>query len=229
MNKQKKIFPLIGTHMSIAGGLHKALLDGQSIGCTAIQIFVKNSRQWLSTTLTSEAITLFKEKKEETGIMVIAHAGYLINVASHSPEIEKKSIESLTQELERCDKLGIEYLVLHPGSYTNDLKEDSLYRISKNINQIYTTKNYNCSILLETMAGQGSSIGSSFEELAHIIQHLIIPNKIGICLDTCHLFAAGYIFNTQNEYNNLINSLDHIIGLKFVKELGRKRPSFKII
>src|SRR5438445_1706362 len=171
---------LLGAQMSIAGEMALAIERGESIGCTAIQIFTKSNRQWHAKAITHEETTSFKKAYQASSIQsVIVHAAYLINIGSPNEEIEKKSVHALEIELNRCVNLNIPYLVLHPGSHGNTDEESCLARISANIDKLLSTTS-DCTILLETMAGQGSSVGHTFEHLAQIIKHSKHKNRIGV-------------------------------------------------
>lgn len=208
---------LLGAHISINGGFYKAIERGESIGCTAIQIFTKSNRQWKTKELTEEEVSLFLEKKQKSFIKKInVHASYLINLGSPNKDVEKKSIEALKTELSRCDQLQIPYLVLHPGSHVNNGEEKCLKQITKNIKTIFKYKQYKTMLLLENMAGQGSTVGYSFEQLAYIVKNSEIKN-IGICFDTCHAFAAGYSFSTKKEYEKMWEHFDKTIEIKNLK------------
>lgn len=210
----KKVIPLLGAHMSIEGGLYKALERGASINCSTIQIFTSSNRQWYSKSLTQEEITLFKTTKKTTRIAcTISHCSYLLNLASDKKEIREKSIKALSEEIIRCQLLDIPYLVLHPGSRLSNSLEKACEYIATGIELAYQKANTtNPTLLLETMAGQGSSIGGSFRELKTIISR-VSSKRIGVCFDTCHVFAAGYIFNTKTTYDHMWETFDQEIGL----------------
>ncbi len=215
--KQKKV--LLGAHMSIAGDLSKALLEGASIGCTTIQIFTKSNRQWGAKQFTKEEIALFKKTQKETGIdPVICHASYLINLASASTDTYHKSVAALKEEVDRCAQLDIPYLVLHPGSAVSNSQEKAEEQIIQGLNQVLK-KETTVTILLETMAGQGTSIGSTFEQLAHIRHGVTHKHAVGFCADTCHLFAAGYDLSTPTHYHALWELFDKQLGLSHLKAI----------
>ena len=204
--------------MSIAGGLSEALTRGASINCTAIQIFTKSNRQWAPKEPTTEEIALFSKIKKETGIThIIAHASYLINMGSPDPDIHRKSVIAATKELKVCEDLGIPFLVIHPGAYTTSTPEQAIVAIAKGIEKILYHVPGSSMILLETMAGQGTTIGSTFKELASIRELISDKHRVGICLDTCHVFAAGYNMATQIGYTSLWKDFDTIIGLPHLK------------
>ena len=208
---------LLGAHMSIAGKPYQAIERGESIGCTAIQIFTKSNRQWKAKDLSEEGVSQFKKYWKDSSIRsIVAHASYLLNIGSPDRNTEKKSIEALEIELKRCAALDIPYLVLHPGSHANSDIDECLKRISKNLDYVLE-KVPHVNILLETMAGQGSQIGHTFEQLATIINESTHKRRIGICFDTCHAFAAGYDFRTEATYNQMWNEFDKKIGLHKLK------------
>jgi deoxyribonuclease IV len=216
--KKKHSF-LYGAHMSIAGEPAKAIERGELLGCTAIQIFTKSNRQWHAKPITDQQAENFKDAWKNSSIeSVIAHASYLINIGSPHKSIADKSVHALGLEMERCNQLGIPYLVLHPGSHSNTDVEESLKRISANLDSLFNTIPH-CSILLETMAGQGTNIGNSFDQLAQIIKHSKYKNRLGVCLDTCHVFTAGYDFTTEKSYKSMWKQFDTIIGINKLKAI----------
>ncbi len=209
---------LLGAHVSVSGGLDQSIYRGESIGCTAIQIFTKSNRQWHSKNITDEQANIFKETLKKSSIKeVVVHASYLINIGAANKEINDKSFESLKEELERCEKLGLKYLVLHPGNYQKNSEIDCLKKIAENLNNIFIQVPGNTTILLENMAGMGTSIGYKFENLANIIAQIKDKKRIGICFDTCHAFAAGYNFNNRSAYDSLWNEIKSILDLKLIK------------
>lgn len=216
----KKQTLLLGAHISIAGGYDKALKQAASIGCTTLQIFTKSNRQWAAKPITDDEANLFKKTGKELGLEnVIVHASYLINLASANKQVQEKSLHALIQELERCHQLGIRYLVLHPGSNGECKKEEGLQLIADGINNALEALNPDnkTMILLETMAGQGSTLCSTFEEIGIIRSLIDKKNYVGVCVDTCHIFAAGYDLRTKKEYNKTWDALDSAIGIENVK------------
>lgn len=205
----------LGAHESISGGLHKAFDRAVAVGCEALQLFVKSSRSWQAKKLTDEEIRLFRQKAAETGISpVVGHSSYLINLAAPQDSLWQRSINMLITELERCETLGIPYLVLHPGSHTGLGETEGLKRVAQALGQVHTaTRGFTCKILLETTAGQGTALGYRFEHLAWLLDHSPQADRLGICLDTCHLFAAGYDLRTREAYETTMNRLDASIGL----------------
>lgn len=212
---------LIGAHVSIMGGFDQAILRGEKIGATCIQIFTKNNRQWKFKNISNEeALKFIAQQKNSTIKIVVAHASYLINLGSTSSLVVEKSINALVHELQRCDILQIPFLVLHPGTMHDKDEKKSLEFIAKNINTaLQKAKPKHIMLLLETTAGQGSSIGNKFEQLAVIISHVAQKKHIGVCVDTCHIFAAGYNFDTSAAYKKLWRNFDKIIGLSKLKVL----------
>ncbi len=212
----KKI--LVGAHISIAGGFHKAIKRGEEIGCTAIQIFTKSARSWFAKKITREEIELFKKSWKASSIpSVVVHAGYLINIGSCKKSIERKSIKSLMEELQRCEMLGVTYLVLHPGASVGGEKEGCITRIAKNLDEVLETVNGKSKILLETMAGQGTNVGYTFEQLKKIRKLCKNKRRVGICFDTCHTFAAGYDISTPMGYKETMEHFDKVLGLGALK------------
>lgn len=209
---------LIGAHVSSAKSLHLAFARGESIGCTTMQIFTKSSRTWDAKPLTAIEIEQFIKRAQESPITnVVVHAGYLINLCSSNPENEQKSIASLIQEIERCAHLNIKYLVLHPGSHLGAGEKEGTEKIAHNLNHVLKNTDESVSIVLETTAGQGTNLGYTFEQLRDIRNLINDKKRIGICLDTCHIFCAGYDISTPESYKKTINLFDEIIGLSHLK------------
>lgn len=216
----KKRRLLLGAHMSISGGIQNAIISGASIGCTTIQLFTKSNRQWNAQPLTQEQIDLFKTTYKEYEVdPVVAHATYLINIASPDPKIMHASMSALAFELDRCQSIDIPYLILHPGSYTSGNREEGLARISKNLDTIFEKVPGPTMILLETMAGQGSVLCSTFEDIVFILANSKHKKRLGVCADTCHLFAAGYDLRTPESYHKTWDQFEKIIGLDYLKAI----------
>lgn len=214
----KKQRLLLGAHMSIADGLEKSIERGESIGCTTIQIFTKSNRQWQAKALNDEQTSLFRKTMAASSIYpVVAHATYLINIASADSKTAQQSIKALINELARCDQLAIPFLVLHPGSYGKGTREDGMRRLHENLEEVLQNSCAKTVIALETMAGQGSSLGSSFEELATLINDSSHKKRLGVCFDTCHAFVAGYDFRTPASYEKMWQLFDQTIGLNYLK------------
>jgi deoxyribonuclease-4 len=208
---------LFGAHMSIAGEISRAIERGESIGCSAIQIFTKSNRQWHAKPLAEKDVEAFKQAWKNSSVQsIITHGSYLLNIGSPNEDLEKKSAQALHVEFQRCADLDIPYLVLHPGSHTNTDEESCLARISKNIDTLLTEIGHG-TILLETMAGQGSQVGYTFEQLAQIIKQSDHKKRIGVCFDTCHAFVAGYDFRTEKSYHLMWEQFDKILGINKIK------------
>lgn len=210
---------LIGAHTSAAGGPQNALIEGKSIGATTIQFFTANQKQWKGKPLTEEKIELFKETLEETKIKkVMSHAGYLINLGSPDEEMLKKSRHAFREEVERCTALGLTFLNFHPGAALKGSKEECLDRIVESmlLMEDLLDVEETC-LLLETTAGQGTSVGSRFEELAYILKRTHEKIPVGVCIDTCHIFVAGYDIRTQQGWRKTLEEFDNVIGLKYLK------------
>lgn len=204
---------LLGAHMSISGGLYKAIIEGDRIGCTAIQLFTKNNRQWSFDTLKDEECQLFKETLRTSSIkVVVSHACYLINLGSQDKDVREKSIRALHAELMRCYQLGIENVVLHPGSAGGLPPEESLLLVAENLDKAFEGVPSSVHVALETMAGQGSSLGTYFEDLASIIHHVHHKHRMRVCVDTCHIHAAGYNIDSPDAYKRFWSEFDKIIG-----------------
>jgi deoxyribonuclease-4 len=206
----------LGAHESIAGGLHKAFDRAQSVGCETVQIFVKSNRSWAVKPLAEEDIARFKAKAEETGIgPVVGHTSYLLNLGTHDEALWAKSRDMLIVELERCEALEVPWLVLHPGSHVGAGEEAGLAQVARALGEVHAaTPGFRTRILLETTAGQGTSLGCRFEHLAWLMEHASEGERLGVCLDTCHVFAAGYELRTTTGYAATMEAFDRVIGLK---------------
>lgn len=208
-----------GAHMSISGGVSKAFARGQQVGCEAMQIFCKSERQWAAKPLPPEEIAAFKAEQARTGIgPVIVHDSYLINLAAPADELWEKSIAAFSEELERCALLGVPYLVTHPGAHTGSGEEVGLIREAAALNRIFSAGiGGETMVLLETTAGQGSALGNRFEHLARLFELVPHHHRLGVCVDTCHIFAAGYDIRTPESYTETFAALERIVGLERVK------------
>ncbi|RLC96865.1 MAG: deoxyribonuclease IV [Chloroflexi bacterium] len=211
----------LGAHESIGGGLHKAFERARSVGCDAMQIFVKSNRSWAVKPLTEEEITRFQARAEETGIHpVVAHSSYLLNLGTPKETLWQKSRDTLIIELQRCEALGVPWLVLHPGSHVGSGEEAGLARAAQGLGEVHAaTAGFRAQILLETTAGQGTNMGYNFEQLAWLLEHTPQGERLGICLDTCHVFAAGYELRTPAGYDETMMAFEQIIGLERLKAL----------
>ena len=215
--------PLLGAHMSVAGGLHHAFEHSRKVEGEALQIFTRNQRQWRAAPVSPEEAEAFLKAWREIGttaggetMPVASHDSYLINLAGNKPETEQRSIQALTEELARCQTLRIPWLIMHPGSHLGQGAEAGIKRCSRNLDTVFQQAggDNRVTILLENTAGQGTNLGRSFEELAAIIEASKHPERFGICFDTCHAFAAGYDLRTPEAYDQTFSTLDRIIGLK---------------
>ncbi|MBI3942454.1 MAG: deoxyribonuclease IV [Chloroflexi bacterium] len=206
----------LGAHHSISGGLDRAFLAGQESHCEALQLFVKSNRQWAVKALTDEEVDLFRQRQRETGLTpVVAHASYLINLASPNSELWERSRDTLQIELERCERLGISGLVVHPGSHMGSGEAEGLAQIARALGEIHARRpGYQSRILLETMAGQGNSLGGQFEHLAWLLQETTQGERLAVCLDTCHIFAAGHDLRSPGAYAETMKQFDDVIGLE---------------
>ncbi len=212
---------LLGAHMSISGGLYKAIERGESIGCTTIQLFTKSNKQWYAKKLTDEDINLFKETLKASSLSkkIMVHSAYLINLASKNPDIVRKSITSLTHELERCELLDIPYLVLHPGAHTGRGEEEGITKITEGLDKVFSAVPGESMILLETSAGQGTSLGHTLKQLRDIYDQSSHKDRIGICVDTCHIFSAGYDISTPSGYNAFWDEYLKVLGIRLLKAI----------
>jgi deoxyribonuclease-4 len=206
----------LGSHMSIAGGLDKAPLRGKQVGCDTIQVFTKSNRQWRAKRLSDQEVEAFKANLAATGIgPVVAHDCYLVNLAAPRRAVWKKSVTAFRVELERAERLGIPYLVTHPGSHAGAGEAEGLRRVTEALNALLAAlPGAGVRILLETTAGQGSSLGHRFEQLAAILAGVDQADRVGVCLDTCHVFAAGYDIRTPDGYRKTVEDLDACLGLR---------------
>jgi deoxyribonuclease-4 len=209
----------LGAHMSISGGVDKAVGRGQEVGCEAMQIFTKNSNQWKDKPLSPAEIKGFRDGCATAGIApVIAHSAYLINLAAPAEALYEKSIQAFLHELQRCELLGIPYLVVHPGAHMGTGEEQGLTRVAAAINRIHhAASNLQAKMALEVTAGQGSSLAYKFEHFAAILAQVDAPERLGFCLDTCHLFAAGYDFRTRQAYNRMMDAWDDLVGIERIR------------
>ncbi len=208
--------PLLGAHMSIAGEVGQALIRGQQVGCDCIQIFTKSSRQWASKPFSEAEIATFKRNLRETGIkMVIAHDSYLVNLGAPDDALRIKSVKGFVDELERCEALGVPFLVAHPGSHVGSGEEQGIKTIAKSIDEAHARcKGFTTKIALEITAGQGSNLGYTFQQMGQIFDAVTENERLRLCFDTEHAFAAGYDLRTDEEYEKTFALLDEHIGLK---------------
>ena len=207
--------PRLGAHLSIAGGLPRAVDRAEASGCQALQIFTKSAGQWRAREIPPEEIALFRRRVRQTKIRpVVAHNSYLINVAAADPVLRRKSIDALRDELDRAESLGLDALVMHPGSYTSGTESAGLKLIADALAEILESRpDIKTRILLEHTAGQGTNLGHRFEHLAEIIDRLGGSRRVGVCLDTCHLLTAGYDICSEPGYDETFRQFARIVGL----------------
>jgi deoxyribonuclease-4 len=201
--------------MSIGGGVHTAIERGCSIKCTAIQIFVKNNMQWFARPLARGEIRAFLDHRQRSELLsIFAHANYLINLAATNPQFLENSIRALSKELTRADQLELPFLVLHPGAHLGVGEEGGLDKILDSINRVFRKiPKVKTRIALETTAGQGSCLGHRFEQIAYIIENVRQPERLCVCLDTAHVFAAGYDIGSEAGVKKTFREFDRVIGL----------------
>ncbi len=211
--------PLVGAHMSAAGGLAKAVERAVGVGCRALQVFTKNSNQWAGKALDPDDAAAFRKASKEARIApLVSHSAYLINLASPDEATRKRSLTALVDEIERCDAAGIPYLVLHPGSHGGDGEATGLDRIARGLDEVaQRTPRSRTTILLETAAGQGASLGHTFLQLAKIRTRAVSKSRIAFCFDTCHVHAAGYDIVTRDGWKRTLAEADRTIGLSRIQ------------
>ncbi len=211
--------PILGAHQSIAGGYYRAAEIARQCGCDCVQLFSKNNNQWRAKELTDEDVARFQAALREAKLThPLSHDSYLINLAAPDETLWRRSVESYVIELQRAERLGIPYVVTHPGSFTTSSEETGLARIALALDEVHVqTSGLKVKTLLENTAGQGSNLGWRFEHLATIIDAVKNPDRLGVCIDTCHLFAAGYEFATPKQYKAMFGQLDTTVGLKLIK------------
>jgi len=211
--------PLLGSHLSIAGGYYKAVEAAAELGMDCVQIFTKNNSQWKGKPLSDEDVRLFRETIERTGIrMPCAHDSYLINLASPDLALWHKSLEAFVIELQRAEALGLVGVVMHPGSCVGASDEEGIARVVAALDRaLETTDGSAVEIWLETTAGQGSSLGHRFEHLRAILDGLRTNRRVGVCVDSCHLFAAGYALSAPADYSATMSQFDEIVGIDRIR------------
>jgi deoxyribonuclease-4 len=207
--------PLFGAHMSIAGGYHNALLQAQARGCASVQLFTHAPNQWNGRQLSGEEVRLFRRTLRQTRLrQPTAHDCYLTNLASPDEALYRRSLETFLIELQRTERLGLRYLVIHPGAHLDSGEEAGLARVAAALNEIHgRMPTCKVRVLLETTAGQGSTLGYRFEHLARILSLVSQADRLGVCFDTCHVFAAGYPLAPAAEYKATMRAFDRTIGL----------------
>jgi deoxyribonuclease-4 len=211
--------PILGAHQSIAGGYYRAAEIARQCGCDCVQLFTKNNNQWRAKELTDDDAVRFQAALREAKVLhPLSHDSYLINLAAPDEVLWRRSLEAFIVELQRAERLGIPYVVTHPGSYTSSSEQAGLKRIVQALDETHRqTRGLQVRTLLENTAGQGTNLGWRFEHLAEIIGSVKDPDRLGICIDTCHVFAAGYPLATQKQYKATFRDLDKLVGLKLIK------------
>lgn len=209
----------LGAHMSMAGGFDKAIERGLRAGCQTIQIFTKSNNQWAAPPISKEQVALFSQAVEESQVSpVFSHCAYLINVGSPKKEVFEKSKQALVVEVERATTLGLSFVILHPGAHLESGEAACIKQIATAVASVLKqTKGSSVKILYEISAGQGTTVGHRFDQLAELLERTGMPERTGICLDTCHLFAAGYDLRTKAAYEKTFKEFDRVVGLKKVQ------------
>ncbi len=211
--------PLFGAHLSISGGYHKAVEAAAGLKMDTVQIFTSSPSQWKRKPITSDEIALFSQAIKSAKLKFpTAHDSYLINLAAPDEELYRKSILTFIDEIDRAEALGLSYLVTHPGAHMGTGEEVGLERVAAALVEVFDARpDARVKVLIETTAGQGSSLGAKFEHLSYLLKTVNRPKRMGVCLDTCHIFAAGYPLGTDDEWNATFDSFDDIVGLKHLK------------
>lgn len=210
----------LGCHVSISGGLPKALVRAHELACTTAQVFLSSNRRWAVRDVDEEEASDFREGRVDFPGDVHAHACYLINLANPEEEKWGTSVETLCRELERCERLGVPFLVLHPGSHVGEGEEDGLKRIREGLNTVHDrVGDLKASILIENMAGQGSVLPYRFEQMRILRESIEDPDRLGYCLDTCHLHAAGYDLGSADDYDEVMGEAESVLQLQRVEVL----------
>jgi deoxyribonuclease IV len=211
--------PLLGAHMSIAGGYYKAVEAAAQHGMEVVQLFTKNNNQWRAKAIGEEDVRRFRGALGELKIAhPLSHSSYLINLAAPDRGLWEKSVEAFVEELRRAEALGIKYVVLHPGAFTSSDEETGVQAVIRALDEIHAqTRNLSAQCLLETTAGQGTCLGCRFEQLAAILDGVQDPDRLGVCFDTCHVFAAGYPLGTPKEYQATFREFDKTVGVEMIK------------
>ncbi|MFN8221179.1 MAG: deoxyribonuclease IV [Fimbriimonadales bacterium] len=210
----------LGAHMPIKGGIGNALRRGKEIGCTAVQVFTSSPRQWYAPEVSAEQVADFKKAQAETGIdHVVSHDTYLINLCAPTPEIREKSIASLKKELGRCGAYGIPCVVSHIGSLKDQNEGEALLAAAEGMKEVLADTPESVMLLMETTAGQGSSLNARFEQMAMLLELTGGHKRIGVCLDTCHVFAAGYDIRTPEAFAATFAEFDRVVGMDRLKAI----------
>jgi len=210
---------LFGAHVSVAGGVFKAPQRGEELGCDAIQIFTKNQMQWNARPLKEDEITKFKDELgHHRPLSVVTHDSYLINLGSPEKKKLEKSRNAFLDEIQRCDQLGIDLLVFHPGSHLGSGDQSAMDMIANSLNWAHAeTPDSSVITLLEIAAGQGTNVGYTFEQLMEMMENVKDQSRVGICMDTCHMFSAGYDIRTKDVYEQTWKEYEKVIGFDWLK------------
>jgi deoxyribonuclease-4 len=208
---------LLGAHTSTSGGVSQAVIRAQACGFTAAQIFVKNNKQWFAPPLAETEVAQFRKTRKASGIFFFAHNSYLVNLGSQDPEMFSTSVRAMTAELERAEALGLPFMVMHPGSHGGAGEQAGLVRIAEGLDEIVRrTEGFRCRMALEITAGQGNALGHQLEHLAWLIGNVSNEKRFGICLDTAHLYAAGYNIRTLDGYQDTMRQVEKLLGFRRV-------------
>ncbi len=211
----------LGAQISAAGGVFKAFERAEAVGCETFMVYTKSNRQWNAKPLTEKDIAKYEEERDayaESIFPMVVHAAYLINLASPDPAIWQKSADAIRDEIERAEAFGVEYLVMHPGSHMTASIEEGMDNIVRALRQVSAeTPGYHVRVCLENMAGQGTNLGYTFEQLAYILTETDVPKRMGVCFDTCHVFAAGYDIRSAEAYAETMDTFDRVVGLDQIR------------
>jgi deoxyribonuclease IV len=213
---------LLGAHMPAVGGIHNAIQSGASIGCTAVQVFTSSPQMWKSSPVTPERVKLFREAVRETGIdpnAIVCHDSYLINLCAPEEALREKSIEGLKGEVGRCSLYGIPYVVSHMGSHQGQGEAEGLVIVAESTKRVLEETPEDVTILMETTAGQGSALNYKFEHLAMLLELTGAPERLAVCLDTCHIFVAGYDMRDDESYAKTFSEFGRLIGFDKLKAI----------
>lgn len=210
----------VGAHVSASGGVYNAPKNAKEIGAKAFALFTKNQRQWKAKPLDSETVDNFKKKLDEAEILpkhILPHDSYLINLGHPEEEKRQKSLEAFIDEVQRCEQLGLDRLNFHPGSHLKKISEEAcLDRIAESMNKTLEATE-GVTLVIENTAGQGSNLGYKFEHLAYLIDRSIDKSRVGVCIDTCHMFTAGYDIRTREAYDKTWKEFDEVVGYAYLK------------
>ncbi len=210
----------VGAHVSASGGVFNAPLNAKAIGAKAFALFTKNQRQWSAKPLDEETIALFKKNLEESGIKpehVLPHDSYLINLGHPEKEKRKKSLDAFIDDVKRCEQLGLDKLNVHPGSHLKKIDEEACLDLIAESMNIALDETEGVTLVIENTAGQGSNLGYRFEHLAYLIERAADRSRVGVCLDTCHTFTAGYDLRSKEAYEETMEEFDRIVGFEYLK------------